>query len=257
MTTNPNIYGTKTKFVFNKRVKLNRTDETLLRLREDIQKINELGLEISGEIVGENEIFQTYQNLPNFHIMNMKMLLVCHFILSFDQEEMIDKIKEYDNDIFKIFGASSVEEKSKIKEDIAIYITYITYNNMYDELDDESEDDEEDDTFEVNDKVIVKIREEWNKGNFPKPGHVITLDKDNRLYFTIKVKSDIVSIMTKEDKNKVSIYMIPLKYLTVRDENTYIINDSSKLSLINCNGNPIDDYDKFVIKSIMPIYFSS
>ena len=63
--------------------------------------------------------------------------------------------------------------------------------------------------------------------------------------------------MSNEDKDKVSIYLIPKKYLTEKDENTYIINDTSKLSLINCNGNPTDKYDNFVKEKIMPIYFTT
>ena len=253
MTTNPNIYGNRTKFVFNRRIQLNKSDETLMRLREDVMKINELELDLSKEIVGESEILHTYQNLPNFHIMNMKMLLIVHFILSFDEDLMAEKIKEYSSDIFKIFGSSSCQEKSKIREDLFIYINYIMYNNIYDELEESEDEDYEKEIFTISNKKLSLMSSEWKKSVFTKPSHIITLDKDNRVYFTIKKNSKIVSIITEEEKNKVSIYMIPLKYLNIRDDNTYIISDSSKLSLVNCNGNPIDDYDKFVIKNIIPI----
>ena len=264
MTTNPNIYGNKTKFVFNKRVNLNKTDETLLRLREDIQKINDMNLDISSEIVSENQIFQTYGSYSNFHIMNMRLLLICHFILSFDEEERKNKINEYKSDIFKIFGASSVEEKTKIMEDVLIYIYYILYNQQEDD-DDESDEENNDENNDENNEdinlfaqdILTNINEVWDKSNLIKPNKIITLDEDNRIYFTIKNKSNIISIMTNEDKNKVSIYLIPRQYLNEKDENTYIIKDSSKLSLINCNGNPIDNYDKFVKEKIMPIYFNN
>ena len=255
MTTNPNIYGNKTKFIFNKRVKLNRTDETLLRLREDIQKINDLNLDISREIVGEDDIFQNYQTLPNFHIMNLKMLLICHFLMLFDEDEIKQKMIEYESDIFKIFGASSLEEKSKIKEDIAIYITYIT--KFKDQDSDSSSDEEEEEYLSINEDVLNNISSVWQNSNYQKPSKIITIDKDNNIFFNVKIKTDIVSVMSKEDKNKVSIYMIPKKYLSSINENMFLINDSSKLSLINCNGNPIDNYDKFVIKNIMPIYFNN
>lgn len=266
MTTNPNIYGNKTKFVFNKRVKLNKTDETLLRLREDIQKINDMNLEISSEIVSENEIFQTYGTYSNFYIMNMRLLLICHFIISFDEEERKQKINEYKSDIFKIFGASSIEEKTKIMEDVLIYIYYILYNQQEEEESDdeeyeneeyENEENEENDVNDFAQDILRDINEVWDNSKFIKPNKIITLDEDNRIYFTIKNKSNIISIMTNEEKNKVSIYLIPKKYLNEKDENTYIIKDSSKLSLINCNGNPIDDYDKFVKEKIMPIYFNN
>ena len=277
MTSYFNNSGNRKKFNFQTRVNMSRENETSLRLISDIEKIKDMGLDISSEIVDAVDIERQYKSLPNYNILNLKLLVICHFLITNNPGDMSNYknlITEHQNDIFKIFNVVSEEQKIKLKEDIFIYLTYITTikdknNEAYEseeeyseeeyseeELEEETEEEtEERKSYLDNIENIARIWFQKFKGN--KPNAYICVDRDDNVYYTTRDKGKIVFIIQPDEtKNKkYIIYAIPKKYLDLNEyegNKYWLIRKTSKLNLINCNGNTIDHYDRFVAQNILP-----
>ena len=108
--------------------------------------------------------------------------------------------------------------------------------------------------------VYDKIKNIWDnckKGDSkcPKitPSVYFAKNDNDDIYFVAKDFSTIVYLIYINEK-KPYTYIIPKKYLKVQEEDEikyYMILKTSKLDLVSCSNNQIDDFDTFVVKNII------
>ena len=79
-----------------------------------------------------------------------------------------------------------------------------------------------------------------------KPKILLVIDRDNNIYYTMRDNSTIVYLV---DKKTTVTYCIVKKYLEVKDNKYYFINNESKLIYINCSKK--NEYDNFIIKNLI------
>ena len=109
-------------------------------------------------------------------------------------------------------------------------------------------------------KTYEKISDIWSKckrkeGKCPKviPSVYYAETENNDIYYVAKDFSTIVFLVHIHE-NKPYTYVIPKKYLDViytDDMKKYFIKKPSKLDLVSCSNNQIDDFDLFVVKNII------
>ena len=108
--------------------------------------------------------------------------------------------------------------------------------------------------------VYDKIADIWEKckkkGNkCPKvlPTVFFAKNENNDIYYVAKDFSTIVYLVYMYEK-KPYTYVIPKKYLEVQVEDDmkfYFIRKTSKLDLVSCSNNQVDDFDLFIVKNII------
>ena len=109
-------------------------------------------------------------------------------------------------------------------------------------------------------RVYEKISDIWKKckkgeGRCPKqiPSVYYAENENKDIYYVAKDYSTIAFLVHIHD-DKPYTYVIPKKYLKVEVEDgmkRYFILKPSKLDLISCSNNQVDDFDLFVVKSII------
>ena len=104
---------------------------------------------------------------------------------------------------------------------------------------------------------IAKIWEKCKRGDktCPRmsPSIYFAIDENDRLFYTAKDYSTICFFVLIRD-NKPYTFAIPKKYCTEIEKDGmkfYRITKSSKLDLVSCSNNQIDDFDLFVVKNII------
>ena len=83
--------------------------------------------------------------------------------------------------------------------------------------------------------------------------YIMPKQKNEDIYYVAKDFSTIVYLVHIHE-GKPYTYVIPKKYLKVviiDDMKKYFITKSSKLDLVSCSNNQIDDFDLFVVKNII------
>ena len=98
-----------------------------------------------------------------------------------------------------------------------------------------------------------KIQEIWKKSKYQKPSILYATDQNNKIYYIARDNKSIVTLVVSYDK-KVYTYMIPKKYLSIETQNNhshYIINDTSKMTIISCSGKQIDKLANFIASNII------
>ena len=108
--------------------------------------------------------------------------------------------------------------------------------------------------------VYNKISSIWDKckrggKDCPKavPSVYYAKNENNDIYYVAKDFSTAVYLITMYE-NKPYTYVILKKYLKVVEEDEmkfYMIVKSSKMDLVSCSNNQIDDFDTFVVKNII------
>ena len=104
---------------------------------------------------------------------------------------------------------------------------------------------------------ISKIWDNCKRGDKSCPKVVPTVyyakNENNDIYYVTKDYSTIVYLVYMHE-DKPHTYVIPKKYLKVEEEDEmkfYFITKPSKLDLVSCSNNQVDDFDTFVVKNII------
>lgn len=108
--------------------------------------------------------------------------------------------------------------------------------------------------------VYNKISKIWDNckrgdGNCPKaiPSVYYAKNENDDIYYVAKDFSTIVYLVYIYE-NKPYTYVIAKKYLRVAEQDEmkyYFITKPSKLDLVSCSNNQVDDFDMFVVKNII------
>tara|TARA_R110000772_G_scaffold192819_2_gene303716 strand:- start:552 stop:911 length:360 start_codon:yes stop_codon:yes gene_type:complete len=109
--------------------------------------------------------------------------------------------------------------------------------------------------------VYEKISQIWDKckkgdKSCPKvvPSVYYAKNENEDIYYVVKDFSTIVYLVYMYE-NKPHTYVIPKKYLKVEieeeDMKYYFITKPSKLNIVSCSNNQIDEFDTFVVKNII------
>lgn len=104
---------------------------------------------------------------------------------------------------------------------------------------------------------IEKIWDKCKKGDRSCPKVVPTVyyakNENEDIYYVAKDYSTIVHLVYNYE-GKPYTYVIAKKYLKIEEEDEmryYFITKPSKLDLVSCSNNQIDDFDTFVVKNII------
>jgi len=108
--------------------------------------------------------------------------------------------------------------------------------------------------------VYNKISNIWDnckKGDKSCPKTVPSVyyakNENNDIYYVAKDFSNIVFLIYVYE-NKPYTYIVLKKYLKIEEEDDmkyYFIQKPSKLDLVSCSNNQVDDFDTFVVKNII------
>lgn len=108
--------------------------------------------------------------------------------------------------------------------------------------------------------TYAKISEIWSRckrkeGKCPKalPSVYYAETENEDIYYVAKDFSTIVYLVHIHEGRPYT-YVIPKKYLKViiiDDMKKYFITKTSKLDLVSCSNNQIDEFDLFVVKNII------
>lgn len=96
------------------------------------------------------------------------------------------------------------------------------------------------------------ISKTWDKSQHTKPKIMYAVDNNNKVYVVARDQKQIVTLVVKYDK--VYTYVVPIVYLsieTTKSHRYYKLNDTSKLNIISCSNNQIDEMANFVATNII------
>jgi hypothetical protein len=98
-----------------------------------------------------------------------------------------------------------------------------------------------------------KINSIWDRSGFLKPSIVYCLDSTDKMYLVARDQSNIVTLVVKYGR-KIYTYVIPKVYLTKEKNGShyyYKLKNSTKLNIISCSNNQIDEMANFVAINII------
>jgi hypothetical protein len=93
----------------------------------------------------------------------------------------------------------------------------------------------------------------WDKSKKTKPSILYALDNNDKLYIVARDERSIVTLVVKYGR-KIYTYVIPKLYLKIKNKDNhsyYKLINSSKLDIISCSNNQIDDMANFVAINII------
>lgn len=108
-------------------------------------------------------------------------------------------------------------------------------------------------TYDKISSIWTKCKKGGSKCPKAVPDVYYAVNENNDVYYVARDFSTIVYLVYMYE-NKPYTYVIPKKYLKVEEKDEmkyYFITKSSKLGLVSCSNNQIDEFDIFVVKNII------